>query len=498
MAVLLGIDIGTSSSKGVLVEPDGTVAASAEREHQVSTPRPGWFEHDAIKIWWADFVWLTARLRASIDTPIAAVAVSGIGPCLLPTDEDGRPLRPAILYGVDTRAGREIAEQTARYGNEAVLDRCGSTLTTQAIGPKLAWLRHNEPELWQHTRRWFMASSYLVYRLTGEYVLDHHSASQAVPLYDSRTHRWIEDWCAQIAPGLRFPALAWPAEPVGVVSRAAEEETGIPAGTPVVAGTIDAWSEAASVGVLNPGDVMIMYGTTMFLVDVTATRVVTPALWGTVGVHPGTYTLAAGMATSGAVTGWLRDLTGASYPTLLAEAERVPPGSDGLLTLPYFAGERTPIFDPDARGVVAGLTLRHTRAHLYRSALEGIGYGVRHNICAMTDGGGDVRRLVAVGGGTRGGTATEGSLWTRIVSAVLGLPQQLPRQTIGAAYGDALLAAIGAGLAGPADIAAWNPIALTVPPEPAAVEAYRPLYTLYRDLYPATRQVTHALARIQG
>lgn len=495
MAVLLGIDIGTSSSKGVLVDDQGTVLAQAERAHHVSTPRPGWFEHDPVGTWWADFVDLAGQLTAAAgDRAIAGVAVSGIGPCLLPADADGTPLRPAILYGVDTRAAREIREQTDQYGADVVLDRCGSTLTSQAIGPKLAWLRRHEPEVWQRTRRWFMASSYLVFRLTGEYVLDHHSASQSVPLYDSRRCTWIDDWCERIAPGLAWPTLVWPAEPVGAVSRRAAAETGIPAGTPVVAGTIDAWAEAVSVGATRAGDVMVMYGTTMFLVNVTATRVVAPTLWGTVSVWPGSHTLAAGMATSGAVTGWLRDLTGGDYATLVGEAENVPPGADGLLTLPYFAGERTPIFDPDARGVVAGLTLRHTRGHLYRSALEAVGFGVRHNLEAMVDAGGEVRRLIAVGGGTRGGSATDGSLWTRIVSSVTQRPQELRRETIGAAYGDAFLAAVGVGMAKPDDIATWNPVALTVAPDPVAAQTYDELYPLYRELYPATAPVVHALA----
>ncbi|MBF6150408.1 FGGY-family carbohydrate kinase, partial [Nocardia nova] len=149
-----------------------------------------------------------------------------------------------------------------------------------------------------------------------------------------------------------------------------------------------------------------------------------PGLWGTCGTWPDTYTLAAGMATSGAVTDWLRKLVGGEFTDLVAAAADVPAGSRGLLALPYFAGERTPLFDPDARGVVAGLTLGHGRAELYRAVLEGIAYGVRHNLEAMTEAGGRAGRLVAVGGGTKGG------LWTRIVSDVTGLPQQLPADTV--------------------------------------------------------------------
>ncbi len=492
MTLLLGIDIGTSGSKGVLLRADGTLLAQAAREHATATPRPGWVEHDALAVWWADFTALSAELmaRAPEGERVAAVGVSGIGPCLLPADADAAPLRPAILYGVDTRAGAQIDQLNARYGERAMLERCGSPLTSQAIGPKLAWLRQEEPDVYARTRRWFMASSYLVHRLSGAYVLDHHSASQCTPLYDLRGGHWIEDWCEEIAPGLEWPRLVWPAEVVGEVTAEAAAATGLPVGTPVVAGTVDAWAEATGVGATGTGDLMLMYGTTMFLVNVVADPVPDAHLWSTRGAFPGTYCLAAGMATSGAVTGWLRDLTGADYDTLVAEAATVPPGAEGLVMLPYFAGERTPLFDPDARGLVHGLTLRHGRGHLYRAALEGTAFGVRHNLAAMTAAGGDLRRLVAVGGGAR-------ELWTRIVSDVTELPQELPRHTIGAAYGDAFLAAVGTGHAAPSDIAAWNPVEHTVHPDPATRETYASLYALYRELYPATRDAAHALAARQ-
>ncbi|MCW2859547.1 MAG: carbohydrate kinase [Actinoallomurus sp.] len=488
MSLLLGVDIGTSSSKGVLTTPDGTVVATAVREHSVSRPHPGWAEHDAREVWWEGFAAVTRELlpRAG-DRPIAAIGVSGIGPCALPATAEGEPLRPAILYGIDTRSVAEIAELTARYGAETIVERGGSPLTTQAVGPKLAWLRRHEPRVWERTRRLFMASSYLVHELTGEYVLDHHSASQTSPLYDSRDHAWIDDWAREIAPGLELPPLAWPGEVVGTVTASAAARTGLATGVPVIAGTIDAWAEAVSVGVTRPGDVMVMYGTTMFLIEVLAERRTWPGLWGTVGVTPGTYDLAAGMATSGAVTDWLRQLTGAVYEELIEEARAAGPGAGGLVMLPYFAGERTPLFDPDARGLVLGLTLDHGRGHLYRAALEGTAFGVRHNLEAMRSAGGEAGRLVAVGGGTKGG------LWTRIVSDVLGRAQTMPSVTIGACYGDALLAARAAGLSDGED---WNPPVGTVEPDRAAGKIYDELYAVYRGLYPATRDAAHALAAL--
>ncbi|MFC0548014.1 FGGY-family carbohydrate kinase [Kutzneria chonburiensis] len=479
----VGIDIGTSASKGVLVRSDGTVRHRAGRPHAVSTPAPGWFEHDAEAVWWRDFVSIAQELvLAAGGEPLDGLAVSGIGPCLLPASSDGTPLRPAILYGVDTRATAEIAELTDLFGGDEILRRGGSPLTSQAVGPKLRWLAVNEPHVWARTRMLLMASSFLVHRLTGQYVLDHHSASQCSPLYDLGRREWASDWAAVVAPGLELPSLVWPTEVVGQVGAAASAATGLPVGLPVTAGTIDAWAESVSVGVRAPGDVMVMYGTTMFLVQVVDQPRPHPGLWTTSGVFPGSSTLAAGMATSGAVTDWVRGLVGGSFADLVAQAADVPAGSRGLLVLPYFAGERTPLFDPSARGMIAGLTLSHGAPELYRAVLEGIAYGVRHNLETMTSAGGSAQRLVAVGGGTQGG------LWTQIVSDVTGLPQQLTRESIGACLGNAMLAAAADGV----DVAGWNPVVQTVEPSPDG--PYEEFYAHYTSLYPATLDTAHFLA----
>ncbi len=489
-ALVIGIDIGTSSSKGVLALADGTIVASGEQSHELSLPNPGWAEHDAEQIWWKDFQAICAALLQQAEQPVVAICISGIGPCCLAADENGQPLRPAILYGIDTRATREIAELTTTYGAERILARCGSPLTSQSVGPKLRWLRRNEPAVWQNTRQFLMASSFIVERLTGQYVLDHHSASQCDPLYDIHENSWIEEWAQEIAPGLQLPKLLWPAEIAGTVTTDAARLTGLPAGIPVATGTIDAWAEALSVGVREPGDLMLMYGTTMFMVEVQREVQPHPSLWSTTGIFPATYTLAAGMATSGALTGWLRQIAGnVPYETLLAEAQVVPAGSEGLVMLPYFAGERTPLFDPHARGVFCGLTLRHGRGHIYRSLLEATAYGIRHILEVMHEAGGNSKRLVAVGGGTKG------ELWTQIVSDVVGLPQEIPAKTIGACYGDAFMAALTAGLV--QSDTDWNPITTIVQPETRTTAIYAELYDIYRQLYPATRDLVHRLAHLQ-
>ena len=486
-AVFLGVDVGTASTKAVAVTADGRVVARAERSHATSSPRPGWFEHDAEELWWGDFRACVAEVLAALPGPPSAVGVSGIGPCLLPADASGRPLRPAILYGVDTRAEAQVLSMTERLG-EAVIAQTGAILTSQAVGPKMLWLAENEPDVWARTRKFFMASSYLVHRLTGQYVLDHHSASQCSPLYDQPSATWDAERWAMLAPDVEPPALYWADEQVGTVTQGAAELTGIPEGTPVTAGTIDAWAEAESVLAREPGDVMVMYGSTMFLVAVTDTWLPSRQLWPTRGLRPATSCLAAGMATSGTVTEWWSRLTGIGYAELTEEAATVPPGSDGLLLLPYFAGERTPLFDPGARGVLAGLTLRHGRGHIYRAVLEGVAFGVAHNLEAMCAAGARVDRLVAVGGGTTGG------LWTQIVSDVTGLSQQVPRETVGASYGDAMLASIATGAVSTEATREWNPVEHVVEPDPSTRELYDRRFRAYQQLYETTRAVVQELS----
>jgi len=488
---LLGIDIGTSSTKGVLATEDGAVLATAVRPHETSMPRPGWVEHDAENVWWADVCAVSRELLAQVTgVQVTGVCVSGIGPCLLVTDDAGRPLRPAILYGVDTRAGAEITELTERFGADAIVARGGSPLTSQAIGPKLAWLARHEPAVWAASRRMFMASSYALWQLTGEYALDHHSASQCDPMYDLAAGGWAAAWAGQLAGPIELPPLRWPGEVAGYVTRQAAAQTGIPAGTPVAAGTIDAWSEAVSAGVRDPGDYMIMYGTTMFFVATTERPLTDRRLWSTAGAFPGTWTLAGGMATSGSVVAWGSELTGVGYPELMTEAAAVPPGANGLLVLPYFAGERTPIFDAQARGTIFGLTLRHGRAHLFRALLEATAFGTRHNLDTMAEAGARLDRAVAVGGGTASRT------WLQIVSDVTGREQEIPEVTIGAAYGDAYLAGLASGQAGPE--VRWARIAGVVTPDPAAADYYTELFQLYRDAYARTAETSHALARLQS
>ncbi|NQW90422.1 sugar kinase [Curtobacterium sp. VKM Ac-2861] len=486
MRAVLGLDIGTSSTKALLARFDGTVIAEVSRRHDVDRPAQGLVEMDAA-VWWDEFTTLTHELLALVpDADVQAVGVSGIGPCVLLTDDAGDPLRPAILYGVDTRTADLLDEVTAELGGEdTIRARCGSALSTQAAGAKLAWLARHEPDVWERAVRFTMPASRVVELLTGEYVLDHHSASQTTPLYDVHENTWITEWCEQLAPGLPLPRLLWSGDQAGVVTREAAAATGLPVGIPVTAGTIDAWAEGVSVGESVPGRMFLQYGTTMFMIAPTAEPTPVPGMWTTVGTHPGQPSVSGGMATSGAITDWLRRLVDGEWPTMLEEARCAGIGANGLLMLPYFAGERTPIADPDARGVIAGLTVRHTRGDIYRATLEATAYAVRHNIEVLRAAGVEVRELVGAGGGLLG------RLWPTIVSDVTGLRQTVPSVTVGASYGSAFLAA---ALVADVDIRQWNPPATVIEPDPVATAAYEPGYRDYRELYEATKAVVHRLA----
>jgi xylulokinase len=497
--LLLGVDVGTQSTKGVLVTPDGTVVKSHTVAHGMSVPQPGWAEQDADKIWWADTV---AVCRALLDgapysgADVTAAAFSAIGPCLLPLDSADRPLRPGILYGVDARASEEIDLLNRQIGAERILEHSGMALTSQAIGPKILWLKRHEPEVWARTAHLTTASSYLVLRLTGEKVMDRHTASHYMPLIDIKRLQWDNRLSPDLVNPAWLPRLGWSDELAGTVSESAAAETGLKAGTPVAVGAVDALSEAVSVGVVQPGDLMVMYGTTTFFILVLEGPLRDERVWSTAGAFRGQYNLAAGMATTGAVTKWLRDEftrelpPEEAYGSLFGAAGAVPPGSGGLLVLPYFSGERTPINDPQARGVIAGLSLAHGRGHLFRAALEGVAYGVRHNFEAFASMGAPVKRVVAVGGGTRG------SLWPQIVSDVSGAEQVIPETTVGASFGDAFLAGLASGVLTRSDLDRWVRPGSIVRPDPAKRGLYDRMYRDYLALYEGTRPVVHDLAAV--
>ncbi len=494
MNATLGIDVGTYESKGVLVDAEGRVLASAARPHELIVPRAGWAEHRADEDWWADFVWLSQKLLADSGlqaSEVKAVGASAIGPCMLPADADGAPLMNAVLYGVDTRAAREVEDLTARIGADRILSHCGNALTSQAVGPKILWLKHNRPDIYANARMFLNSTSFLVHQLTGRFVTDHYSASNVAPLYDIEKGTWSDALAQDITELERLPEIGWTTEIAGGVTRQAAEETGLAFGTPVIVGTIDAAAEAISVGVLDAGDMMLMYGSTIFTVRVGSERIRDPRLWHAPWLFAGQHACMAGLATSGTLTHWFadqlaRDLSReAAMAALAAEAQASPPGANGLIFLPYFSGERTPIHDPNAKGAIVGLTLAHTRADMYRALLEGIAFATHHIFDTYAEAGAPPSTIVAVGGGLRN------RIWTQATSDASGLRQEVREVSIGASYGDAFLARLAIGGVSRASIKCWNPAAYKIEPDFNNAAVYRRRYATFRKLYPRIRGLTH-------
>ncbi len=504
---LLGIDIGTYESKGVITDFSGRILAYASRQHELALPQPGWAEHDPESVWWQDFVEISQELiRESAIAPndIAAIGCSAIAPCVLPVDKDGHPLRPGILYGIDTRAVKEIYELTNVLGEDWIIQQAGSALSSQSAGPKILWIQRNEPDVWEKTRRVMTSTSFLVYRLTNRVVMDHYTATTYAPIYSLQKVGWTQRGLDSVCDEALLPELDWTTAMAGRVTAQASMETGLAAGTPVIVGTADAAAEAVSAGVVHPGDTMLMYGSTMFFIELCKTLPEGGVLWPAVYLAPGMYALAAGMATTGSLTRWFRDEFAPlelsserqdgpnAFAALADQASDIQPGCNGLLVLPYFSGERTPLNDPYARGVFAGLTLSHSRSHIYRAILEGIAYGIRQNLEAMTEAGQTPQSLIAIGGGTKN------RLWLQIVSDVTGLPQNI-RQTPGAAYGDAFLAGVGIGIFSDiASIQNWLEPAEQIHPDRKLKKLYDEYYSLYKELYISNKGVAHRLARLGG
>ncbi|HVO70324.1 MAG TPA: FGGY-family carbohydrate kinase, partial [Aggregatilineaceae bacterium] len=499
---LIGVDIGTYSSKGVLVKTDGTLVASSTLPHGMDMPRPGFFEHDADAVWWHDFVTIVQSLLHEpgiMPNQVLGIGTSAIGSCVLPIDENGRPLRPAILYGIDTRASQECEFLERELGTSATF-KGGLHLDSQASGPKILWIRNNEPEVYARARWYLTSQAYLVYKLTGKASIDVYTAGGYSPLYDPRERTWVEEAAALIVPLERLPHAYWSCEVVGLVTSSAARETGLAEGTPVIAGTTDAAAEAISAGMADFGDMMVMFGSSIFFILKTPELTTPRHFWSSNFLEPGTFAFTGGMSTSGSLTTWFANQFGqhdiedgkVGGPNVFAElaglaaASRV--GSNGLVALPYFEGERTPIHDPKAKGVWFGLSLKHTKGDLYRAILEAVAFGIRHNFEQMAEEGAQPRRILAVGGGTKN------ALWLQIVADACNVKLNVPDQQIGASYGDAFLAAVGLGLYDNlVQIKQWVKVKDVVKPDARNWEEYDFHYRVFRDLYNTTKPLMHRL-----
>ena len=491
-SVFLGLDVGTSGVKAILVAPSGDVVASATSPLTMATPQPGWAEQEPEAWWQASLASIAAVRGKRPDARIASIGISGQMHSSVFLDRKGQVIRPALLW-CDGRTTAECDEITSRVGGEERLRDLASNPALEGFTlPKVLWLRRHEPAAFARLATVLLPKDYIRYRLTGALATEPSDAS-ATLMSDTARLRWSDEIMRAVElPASLLPDVGPSAGALGEVSAAAAHLTGIEAGIPVVGGGADNACGAAGVGVVAPGEVVTSWGTSGTVLAPTAMPLVDPRLRAHTFCHvmPDTWYLMGVVLTAGGAFAWYqehlaRELAGTSDAAarLDAEAASVPRGADGVTFLPYLQGERTPHRDASARGAVLGLSLAHTRAHLTRAVLEGICFALRDSLTILQSVGLSPDHLLLTGGGAKS------RLLRQLQSEIFGLPVTTVNREEGPAYGAALLAAVGAG-AFPDLTAAVRATLTRAPlevPDPNAHLDYAQPYLRFRQSFPAAR-----------
>lgn len=497
-SLFLGIDVSTTGSKALLVDESGNVVGAALTEHSISTPKPLWSEQDPQEWWTAS----TNSIRQALSqagasgNDVKAVGLTGQMHGLVMMDEAGKVLRPAILWN-DQRTAEECDDITRIVGFDKLLSICGNKALTGFTAPKILWVRKNEPEVYAKTAHILLPKDYVRYHLTGDYAVDHADGSGMI-LYDLKKR----DWSKELLDALEIPERWLPktfegSEVTGVISATAAELTGLKAGTPVVGGGGDQAAQAVGVGAVTPGIVALTLGTSGVVFASTPSPLIEPEgrLHAFCHSVPGTWHFMGVMLSAAGSLRWYRDTLapGIGYDELLAPAADVPAGSEGLLFLPYLTGERTPHPDPLARGAFVGLTVRHTKAHMTRSVIEGVSFGLRDSMELLKNAGlGEIKQVRVSGGGARS------ALWRQMLSDVMNTELVTVNTTEGAAFGAALLAGVGIGTWKTVQDACNTTIKTLdkTLANPSAVTTYEQYYRQYTALYPALKPTFTGIAAI--
>ncbi|MDI7275831.1 MAG: xylulokinase [Anaerolineae bacterium] len=506
MSYLLGIDVGTSGAKALLIDAEGSVIASATEEYPLYTPRPLWAEQDP-QDWWRATV---GAIRAVLAGPglraeeIAGLGLTGQMHGMVALDENGQVLRPCIMWN-DQRTGPQCAEIMATVGRERFLALTGNLALPGFTAPKILWVRQHEPEVYRRIAQVLLPKDYIRFRLTGDYATEVSDASGTV-LFDVAHRGWSQEvlQALDIRPHW-LPGSHESPEVTGTLSEAAARETGLPAGLPVVGGGGDQAAQAVGSGIVREGVISVTVGTSGVVFAATDEMKLDPQarLHSFCHAVPGRWHVMGVMLSAGGSLRWLRDtiagperevghLSGVDpYEIMIAEAAQVPPGSEGLLFLPYLTGERTPYPDPNARGAFVGLTLRHNKAALVRAVLEGVAYGLRDSLELLRALQIPIRQVRASGGGARS------TLWRQIMADIFGTELVTINITEGAAYGAALLAGVGAGVYSDVLEATERTIRVVDRTEPVAgdVAVYDGYYQDYRALYGQLKPTFDSVAK---
>lgn len=487
MSYLLGIDVGTSGTKTLLIDSQGRMVASSTSEYPLSTPQPGWAEQNPEDWYRAAVATIREVLSQSGIDPseIAGVGLSGQMHGAVFLDGEGAVIRPSLLW-CDQRTGAECREITERVGAENLVRITCNPVLTGFQAPKVVWLKNHEPERYAQVRKVLLPKDYIRYRLTGEFATEVSDAS-GTSFLDVPHRRWSEEVLSALEiPTEWLPEVYESDVPSTRISPQGASETGLREGTPVVGGGGDQAAGAVGNGIVEPGIISSTVGTSGVVFAYSDTPAFDPQLRLHTFCHavPGKWHAMGVQLSAGGSLRWFRDsLMPNTYETLVEIASTAPPGSEGLIFLPYLTGERTPHPDPNARGVYFGLSLRHGQSHMIRAVLEGVAYGLRDSFEIMKEMGVPMSQVRASGGGARS------ALWRQIQADVTGHPHVTINVDEGPAYGVALLAGVGAGVwrSVPEACRATISVVNETRPEPASQSVYEDFYGVYRSLYPALK-----------
>ena len=490
--LLLGIDAGTSSVKAVLLDLGGNLCAVGQAEYPLHHIRPAWVEQDP-EDWWQATCKAVGETLAKVPhgaERVLGMAVSSQAPTLLPLDHSGRPLRPAMIW-MDRRAESEAARLAELVGAEEIHRITGNRPDSFYLAARLLWLRNHEPEVLKKTWQFAQVNGYLNYRLTGRLTVDPaHAVLMQMRHY--ATPEWSEVLCSAcgVDPA-QFPEVVDGHRVQGEVTVEAAKATGLRAGTPVMAGTVDSPAAALEAGVTEPGIAVEMTGTSTVVIIPNDRGLTEPALIAMPHALPGIHLLLGAMVSSGGCLRWFRDQLGQpeaqaamdhgadAFDLLTQQAAQAGPGSEGVIFLPYMMGERAPLWHANARGVFFGMSLATSKAALVRSILEGAAFALRHNVEVAARAGAEVREMRSVGGCSRS------DVWNQIKADVLGMPVLLPRTSVGSPYGAAILAGMGAGAFPDVrkSLAEMVHLDRRFEPNLANHEKYTRIYRVFRDIY---------------
>lgn len=493
MGYVIGLDIGTTGVKCAAIDRFGALVFEGVRTHDSINHTPGFAEGDP-DLWWSES---TDLLREAVSclgkAGVRGIGVSGMVPTLILVDKGGNAIRPSIQMN-DCRAVKEIEELKEFINEEKYFRLSGNMVNQQVIFPKYLWLQRNEPENLDKAEYIMGSYNYITYKITGIPSLELNWALES-GMWSLEGEQWIPGILDNV--GLKDSLLSpvyKPTDVVGGVTRGVSDITGLPEGTPVIAGSADHIASALAAGMNREGDLLLKFGGGADILAVSGRPVTDKRLFIDYHDVPGMYIVNGCMASSGSVVKWFsRDISGTDYSDLTRMAEKSPPGSRGLITLPYFLGEKTPIFDMKARGTIMGLTLSHNKGDIFRSLLESVAFGFKHHLEVMKEMKIVPGRVFMTNGGSRN------ELWRQITADVVGQDAVYLQKHTGSSLGAAFLAGIATGV-----YHSWDQIGtfmqdkVVVKSNPANHELYSRYFKIYRDLYNNNKGLFSELFEIEN